>query len=320
MEKTSSVFYRARPHTALLVLSDDLVQVGTSPTRSVCFSGVTASQVAWLKRVFTSRKRLYEPTGADRQRIWQVLRQKDLLQSDEADVALRLRCDDLNRVTIPLLRSLAVEKTASFDLRGKARVDEVAASLFDAEDSGMRTAAVLKDEFARQGVAVTKHSRVDAAIVCSSRVLDQGKTATFLGQEIPHLPIVIDEERITVGPMIIPGITPCALCQELYLLDATPDWPNIRQQLERFSAVIPPMALAFTAAGIGASMLQEYWRKLLNGQPLDNNLGWEISSLGQRSFTLDFHSACTCQMSTNDLQDFSSVKTRTYGANTGQHS
>lgn len=320
MEENRSPIFRPRAHTALLQLSDDLVQVGTAPGRAVSFSGITPSQISWLKRMFASNKRLQTPSGTDRQRIWQILRRRGLVQPEVVPTPLRLQCETLNRVSILLLRTLAAETSVSFDLRGGGRIDDTVIGLFDAEEAGMSTTGVLEEEFTRRGIAVTKHTRTDVAILCSTRVLNHGHAARFLSQEIPALPIVIDEDRITIGSLIIPGKTPCALCQEHYLLDVTPQWPKIRGQLQRLPPVVPSMSMSSVAAGLAACMLQSYWQGHLAGTTVDYQKGWEVSLTGVRSFTSLFHPRCTCKMSADDLQHFTAVKTRTYGSNTRQNS
>ncbi len=37
---------------------------------------------------------------------------------------------------------------------------------------------------------------------------------------ISHLPVVIDEERVRIGPLVIPGITPCLTCHDLHITHA----------------------------------------------------------------------------------------------------
>ena len=37
---------------------------------------------------------------------------------------------------------------------------------------------------------------------------------------ISHLPVVIDEERVRIGPVVIPGLTPCLTCLDLHITHA----------------------------------------------------------------------------------------------------
>jgi hypothetical protein len=37
---------------------------------------------------------------------------------------------------------------------------------------------------------------------------------------VSHLPVVLDEDRVRVGPVVIPGVTPCMTCLDLHLTHA----------------------------------------------------------------------------------------------------
>ena len=37
---------------------------------------------------------------------------------------------------------------------------------------------------------------------------------------ISHLPVVVDEERVRIGPVVIPGLTPCLTCLDLHITHA----------------------------------------------------------------------------------------------------
>jgi hypothetical protein len=37
---------------------------------------------------------------------------------------------------------------------------------------------------------------------------------------VSHLPVVIDEDRVRIGPVVIPGLTPCLTCLDLHITHA----------------------------------------------------------------------------------------------------
>lgn len=55
--------------------------------------------------------------------------------------------------------------------------------------------------------------------------------APFLRTDRPHLPIAIESARITVGPLVSPGLTPCLSCRDAEDTARDPAWPLIHAQL-----------------------------------------------------------------------------------------
>ncbi len=49
----------------------------------------------------------------------------------------------------------------------------------------------------------------------SRAVFDQARR-----HRISHLPVVIDKERVRIGPVVIPGLTPCLTCLDLHITHA----------------------------------------------------------------------------------------------------
>ncbi|MCD9199044.1 hypothetical protein [Aeromicrobium wangtongii] len=50
---------------------------------------------------------------------------------------------------------------------------------------------------------------------------------------IDHLPVVVDEDRVRLGPLVRPGRTPCVGCHDRYRTDWDPAWPVLLHQLGR---------------------------------------------------------------------------------------
>jgi len=69
-----------------------------------------------------------------------------------------------------------------------------------------------------------------------------------------HLPVTIRETTALIGPLVVPGRTPCVRCLELARGDRDPVWPVLAAQLVGTPDVVEPcdVALAGAAASITA--------------------------------------------------------------------
>lgn len=65
-----------------------------------------------------------------------------------------------------------------------------------------------------------------------------------------HLPVVLDERRVRIGPLVAPGISPCLGCHDAHRAAADPAWAALLPQFERsrlLGCELPP-ALVYRAA------------------------------------------------------------------------
>ncbi|MCJ7827485.1 MAG: hypothetical protein MUP36_04535 [Demequinaceae bacterium] len=81
---------------------------------------------------------------------------------------------------------------------------------------------------------------------------DIALTRDLTARDIPHLDIVTDEEGVTVGPLIVPGRTPCETCLGILRTEQDPWWPRLALQLgdpRRDAGLeVPPVAALLAAA------------------------------------------------------------------------
>jgi hypothetical protein len=133
-----------------------------------------------------------------------------------------------------LARTLGVSREAS-----EALLDAVARVLVtDAAPAGP-SVAVLGDSPLARSVAGLLSSRgvlgspADAALVVlvADWVLAPADHLAWLNRDAPHLPVVVSERSISVGPFVEPGAGPCLHCVHLARVDADPAWPAVATQL-----------------------------------------------------------------------------------------
>lgn len=78
----------------------------------------------------------------------------------------------------------------------------------------------------------------------------------WMREDRPHLAIVLGEDSILVGPLVVPGRTGCLRCRDLHRRDADPAWPAIASQLvDRPAAAGDDPILLAGALALGMSAI-----------------------------------------------------------------
>lgn len=94
----------------------------------------------------------------------------------------------------------------------------------------------------------------DVAVLLDYGAADAAAADVLVAGDIPHLSVVIREDDVVVGPMVLPGSGPCLRCLDLHRGDRDPAWPSILAQLAARPAQEPTeeSATAVLAAGLAA--------------------------------------------------------------------
>jgi hypothetical protein len=74
-------------------------------------------------------------------------------------------------------------------------------------------------------------TRPDLTVLVADDVLDSRRGDELVRQDVPHLPVVVSADRAVVGPLVLPGRTPCLRCLDLHRRDRDPGWPQVVAQL-----------------------------------------------------------------------------------------
>lgn len=130
----------------------------------------------------------------------------------------------------------------------------VGAILFDDENPDGRRR--LEDELSAASPSLKTraplHTRPDIVVVVGSGANDPLRVRRLLQESLLHLPVVVGEVSIQVGPLVVPGRTACATCLELWRRDADPCWPVLAAQLTGLGRVDTERLLAYQAAATTA--------------------------------------------------------------------
>lgn len=123
---------------------------------------------------------------------------------------------------------------------------------------------------------------------------DIGLARDLTARDIPHLDVVTDEEGVSVGPLIVPGVTPCETCLGIAHTERDPWWPRLALQLgdpRRNGGLRVPPEAVLLATGVA---LREILGFLRGGAPWSRR--WRIPFTGEAIEVEDCvgHPACGC--------------------------
>ncbi len=123
-------------------------------------------------------------------------------------------------------------------------------------DLGQPRAAAAERAAARAagGPALPAPERpADLVVLVRDDVVDVREADELVRRDQPHLALVSGADRITVGPLVLPGRGPCLRCLDLHRTDRDPAWPHVAAQLLAHQRTAPPRAetgLVLVAAGV----------------------------------------------------------------------
>jgi hypothetical protein len=116
----------------------------------------------------------------------------------------------------------------------------------DLADCGQGRAEVARQRLARVAPsAVGVPAAADLEVLCRPGPLPDG----------PHLVAEVRDGVGIVGPLVVPGRTPCLRCLDLTRTDLDPDWPALSAQLPEREGPAPVVLAAAVAAQAAAQAL-----------------------------------------------------------------
>ena len=100
---------------------------------------------------------------------------------------------------------------------------------------------------------------VDLVIIVANYVVPLAMAGAWLRRDIPHLLVVFDEADAHVGPLIVPGVTPCAHCIDEQRRVSDGCWPAVATQLMFAQRPETTTALRFRVA-CDVLRIAQHWR------------------------------------------------------------
>lgn len=206
-------------------------------------------------------------------------------------------CDDLlDALSRTLIATRPQAPTANVAVLGRGALVESIARALAASGVSVNVAENA-DEIA--------NPEPDLAILVGHFVIPPSVHSHWLRRDVPHLPVVISDSAVEVGPVVTPGITGCLLCVDLHRRDADPAWPAIATQLlGRTSSAETPILIAEATAEACRMALHRLGRvgyTVFDQTPADATSSVRIDqATGRRDESLRFrHPECGCRQVSN---------------------
>ena len=117
----------------------------------------------------------------------------------------------------------------------------------------------------------------------------------------PHLAVVVDEDRVRIGPLVRPGLSPCVNCHDLHRTTWDRAWPALLHQLGRPAAAVTCAGLEATTAHAAAVEIAVEVLAFVDGQrPRTTGHCLLIGPRHDQRLTraVPFHPSCTCDLLT----------------------
>jgi hypothetical protein len=110
--------------------------------------------------------------------------------------------------------------------------------------------------------------------------------APYLRDDLPHLPVAFERQAAVIGPLVLPGRTPCLSCRDAHEQQRDPAWPMLHAQLVGRPTEITAARIAH-AAGLAARVLRTPTRTagvMVRVSP-DGRIAWR---------SVPHHEGCPC--------------------------
>lgn len=136
-------------------------------------------------------------------------------------------------------------------------------------------------------VAAAESAQASFAIVVGSYVLDPALHGLWLRRDVAHLPVILGDSSVAIGPLVEPGRTACLLCLHRHATDADPAWPAIASQLWGRASPAETELVASEVAAIVA-------RAVLSGDAPSSQIVLNVESGTQTRQAFEVHPDCGC--------------------------
>lgn len=171
--------------------------------------------------------------------------------------AVRVRVVGAGRVGVPLALALAAAGVGTVDVddEGLTRAEDTGVGGLGLDATGRRRGEAARDLLRRTAPSMPEAAgaRPDLVVLASTDGDTRERARHLVLDGTAHLLVEVRDTTGVVGPLVLPGRTPCLRCLELTRCDLDPAWPALAAQLSAASAPQEacdgPLALAVAAQG-----------------------------------------------------------------------
>lgn len=116
---------------------------------------------------------------------------------------------------------------------------------------------------------------------------------------LDHLLVMVDEDRVRLGPLVHPGLSPCISCYDLHRADWDHAWNALLPQLGRHTGMITPPALDAVTVHAAALEVAVEVLAFCDGRPtrtIGQFLAVGPGHQDRDTWPLAFHHGCACDL------------------------
>lgn len=138
----------------------------------------------------------------------------------------------------------------------------------------------------------------DTALVVevTERVLSPRRYLPLMADDTPHLVVARDDDGVLLGPLVLPGRTPCLRCDDLRHLAEDEMWIATATQLHDLPPAHPPLELEWLAAVAAATSVQPLLDGIAPAPGESLTFRRERFTLTRRDgAAVEFQPGCGCQ-------------------------
>ncbi|USQ77138.1 hypothetical protein [Ornithinimicrobium cryptoxanthini] len=247
-----SPMVRLRPSALPVRRAPGEVQFGMSPTHGIVLAGLTESESELLLSLSESAGTARDVTLAERfgvplERVVDfigALRSNGLLVPDTIIAGTHRLCVPGRGIVVELVRE-HLQSTG---------VDMVV----DPDPTDLAAA--------------------DLAVLCGRDAIAPDEGAACQRARVTHLPVVLRDGEVIIGPLIHPGVSACLRCLDLHRCDRDQAWPRILSQITTPTSDLGISVDAVPAqANTVAALVAMLARESLTTPQVATGVSWQIS-------------------------------------------
>ena len=239
---------RIRGGCAILWRQQGVSQIGTSPAQRTIVSGLSVAEQRLLDElarsleaggIYRAARRTRVPVKRARQLVKELERQGALVSSatteldgadgvywDRLGIDAKARSAALSQAVLAVHGISALAQEAALWL-AEAGVGTILSTRAP-KDGGLEP--LLSARFPALRTRAPLRTRPDVMVTVDAHVVEPLLARRLAQEGIIHLPVVVGEAGVRVGP-VLGGGGPCSTCLELWERDADPCWPALATQM-----------------------------------------------------------------------------------------
>ena len=239
---------RIRGGCAILWRQQGVSQIGTSPAQRTIVSGLSLAEQRLLDElarsleaggIYRAARRSRVPVKRARQLVEELERQGALVSSattelggadgvywDRLGIDAKARSAALSQAVLAVHGVSALAQEAALWL-AEAGVGTILSTRAP-KDGGLEP--LLSARFPALRTRAPLRTRPDVMVTVDAHVVEPLLARRLAQEGIIHLPVVVGEAGVRVGP-VLGGGGPCSTCLELWERDADPCWPALATQM-----------------------------------------------------------------------------------------